>query len=78
MIDERTSRNSIASSELASSQKNDLIEFDSTGIGRGQSSHKVRVSEGNCEPFESPKLPSKAKESLKHILRIYNSWEHLF
>jgi len=78
MVDERTSRNPTASSELASSQKDDLTEFDSTGTGRGQPGHKVRVSEGNCEPSESPGLPSKAKESLKHIPRIYNSWEHLF
>jgi len=78
MVDERTSRNSIASSELAFSQKNDLTKFDSTGTSRGQSSHKVRVSEGNCEPSKIPGPPDKAKESLKHISRIYNSWEHLF
>jgi len=78
MIDERTSRNSIASSELAFSQKNDLTKFDSTGTGKGQSSHKVKVSEGNCEPSKSSGLPRKAKEPLKHIPRIYNKWEHLF
>ncbi len=73
MIDERTSRNSIASSELAFSQKNNLTEFDSTGTGRDQPSHKVRVSEENCKSSENPELPDKAKKSLKHILRIYNS-----
>ncbi len=78
MIDERTSRNLIASSELAFSQKNNLTEFDSTGTGRSQSSHKVRVSEENCESSENSELSNKAKKSLKHILRIYNSWEHLF
>ncbi len=78
MIDERLSRKSIASSELASSQKDDLTKFDSIGTGKGQSGHKVKVSEGNYEPFGSLGPSSTTKESLKHVSRIYNSWEHLF
>jgi len=78
MVDERLSRKPIASSELASSQKDDLTKFDSTGTGRGQPSHKVRVSEGNYEPSRNLGLFGTAKESLKYVPRIYNSWEHLF
>jgi len=40
--------------------------------------HKVKVSEGNYEPFGSLKSFGITKESLKHVSRIYNNWEHLF
>jgi len=40
--------------------------------------HKDKVNEENCEPSKNLKISSKARESLKHIPRIYNSWEHLF
>ncbi len=73
IIDKRLSRNSIASSELAFSQKNDLIKFDSINIDENQSSYKVKINEKNCESFKSSKLFNIARESLKYILRIYNN-----
>jgi hypothetical protein len=78
MVDERLSRNSTARSELAISYKDDQQQFDSSGTGKGQSGHEDRVNEGNCESFENLGISSKARGSLKHIPRIYNSWEHLF
>jgi len=54
------------------------IEFDSTDTSKGQLGQNVKVREGICEPFENLEISSKARESLKHISRIYNSWEHLF
>jgi hypothetical protein len=78
MIDERLSRNSIARSELVISYKNDQQQFDSLGTGKSQSGHQDKVSEENCEPSENLEIPDKARESLKHISRIYNRWEHLF
>jgi hypothetical protein len=79
MIDERQSRNSIARCELAFLKKNDQhIEFDSTGTSKGQLNQNVRVREEICEPSENLGISGKARESLKHIPRIYNRWEHLF
>jgi len=78
MIDEKLSRKSIASNELASSQKNDLTKFDSTSTSKGQLSHKIKVSEENYESFGSLEPSSTTKKSLKHVPRIYNNWEHLF
>jgi len=73
MIDERQSRNSIARRELAFLKKNDQhIEFDSTGTSKDQLGQNVKVSEKNCEPSKNLKIPDKARESLKHISRIYN------
>jgi len=68
----------IANNEFAFSQKNDLIKFDSTSINKDQLNHKVKVNEENCEFSKSSKLFNITRESLKHILRIYNNWEHLF
>jgi len=79
MIDERQSRNSIARRELAFSKKDDQhIEFDSTGTSKDQLDQNVKVREEICEPFENLEIFDKARESLKHIPRIYNRWEHLF
>ncbi len=78
MIDERQSRNSIARCELAFSKKNDQQQFDSSGTSKDQPGHKDKVSEKNCEPSKNLEISGKARESLKHIPRIYNRWEHLF
>jgi len=40
--------------------------------------HENKVNEGNCEPSKNLEIFGKARGSLKHIPRIYNSWEHLF
>jgi len=68
----------IARSELAISYKNDQQQFDSSDTNKSQSGHQDKVSEENCEPSENLEIPDKARESLKHIPRIYNRWEHLF
>jgi len=78
MIDERQSRSSIARCELAFLKKNDQQQFDSLGTDKGQSGHQDKVSEENCESFENLEISDKARESLKHIPRIYNRWKHLF
>ena len=79
IVDERQSRNSIARCELAFLKKNDQhIESDSTGTSKGQLSQNVRAHEEICEPSKNLGKSDKARESLKHIPRIYNRWEHLF
>ncbi len=72
------SRDSIARSELAILYKNNYNQFNSTNIDKNQSNQKVKVNKENCESSESLEISNKARESLKHILRIYNNWKHLF
>ncbi len=78
IVDKRLNRKSIANSKLAFLQKNNLTEFDSTDTGRNQSNYKVRINKENYKFSESLELSDTAKELLKHVLQIYNSWKYLF
>jgi hypothetical protein len=77
MVDERLSRNPTARVEFAISYEDDHQESDSTGTGRGQPGHEVKVSEGNCEPSGNLGISGTARKQLRHVPRIYKKWERL-
>ena len=71
MINEQTNRESIVKSELINANKNiDEQMFDFTNIVKGQTSHKVRINEGNHASFEISNK-SKNQNVLTRILDEY-------
>ena len=73
MIDEKTSQNLTASSELAFSRKNNQINrFNFTDIDKDQLSHEVRTSEEKHESSENLESDeSSIVKMQKHVSHIY-------